>query len=43
VFAQNGSYDVLIQLVGVTGATGLVAVGASTTAAVGNILIGSSI
>jgi len=38
VYAQNGSADVLVQLVGVTGATSLVEVGAATTASAGAIL-----
>ncbi len=38
VYAENGTADVLVQLVGVTGATGLVEAGAATTAAAGRIL-----
>lgn len=40
VFVQNGTADVLVELVGVSGATALAAVSNSTTAAAGTILIG---
>jgi Ca2+-binding RTX toxin-like protein len=45
VFAENGAQDVLVQLVGVTGSSGLVEVtgGANATAAVGSILFGDSL
>jgi S-layer protein len=38
VFAQDAANDVLVQLVGVTGATGLVETSGATTAAVGTIM-----
>ncbi len=38
VFAQNGTADVFVQLVGVTGVTSLVEVSNSTTAAANAIL-----
>jgi len=41
VFAQNGTDDVLVKLVGVTGATGLVEGVAATTAAAGSIVFWS--
>lgn len=40
VFMQNGNADVLVELVGVSGATGLVSASGSTTAAAGSILLG---
>ena len=45
VFVENGAQDVLVQLVGVTGSTGLVEVtgSANATAAVGSILFGDSL
>lgn len=45
VFVENGAQDVLVQLVGVTGSTGLVEVtgAANATAAVGSILFGDSL
>jgi S-layer protein len=38
VYAENGALDVLVQLTGVSGATGLVEISGATTAAVGSIM-----